>query len=555
MPASARLQDQNGYLFVKGCPIASSGVFQYSAAQVGLPGDLNRIVNVYRPPEAVADEEYLASLQVIPLINDHEMLSGFQGDNSATAPEAYGVDGVLFDVLYAAPWVRGDLKIFSRSMQADLSSGKKDLSLGYTCDFEIRSIVVDGVQCEVIQTNMRGNHIALVEVGRVPGARVLDGKRLCFDALSFSTFSLNGGFTMPTFKRKALDADVAATFAAQLQALLPTFEALMAQGTAVPAAGAAGDPAAAQAAPAAAQPAAAAPAQAAAPAAAATDPNAASAATAAPAAAAGETGTGEVAAEGASAGGAGDPATGAATGSAEGEEDGGDPNEIMKQICALVQQLQAAMGGGQAEAAPAAAAAPAQAAPAKKEGEGGDMGGEATGGEGGAATGGEAGAATTGEGNGATEDTVEGLEATVREGADEGGDPANAGGEGGQGTASAGPSAGKHTGADAALRNFYADAARKTSLVDRLRKVVGTFDGALDLARATASDVAAYGVTKLKLKCAKGQEVVALDAYLSGLEAARGATGADPTQSVSTQAADHAEPDSVVSAYLQKVSK
>jgi hypothetical protein len=174
------------------------------------------------------------------------------------------------------------------------------------------------------------------------------------------------------------------------------------------------------------------------------------------------------------------------------------------------------------------------------------MGGEATGGEGGEST--------TGEGNGEnTEDTIEGLEGTVREGADEG-DPANAGGEGGQGTASPGPSAGKHAGADAALRNFYADAARKTSLVDRLSKVVGAFDGALDLARATASDVAAYGVTKLKLKdVKKGQEVVALDAYLSGLEAARGGAVAAPTQ-VSTQAADSADAVSDVSAYFQKVS-
>lgn len=525
MPASARFQDHNGYLFVKGCPVASSGVFQYSAAQVGLPGDPNRIVNVYRPPEAVSDVEYIASLQLIPLINDHEMLSGFQGDTTATAPEDYGVDGILADVGYAEPWARGDIKIFARSMQADLSSGKKDLSLGYTCDFEIRSVVVDGVECEVIQTNMRGNHIALVEVGRVPGARILDGKRMCFDALSFSiqTNFDQRGFAMakPNVPRRAFDSNAAATVQALMKQLLPAFEQFMGEEAAEPAhAGAA--PAAA---PAAADPNAAA-------------ANAASAATAAPAAG-GETGTGEVAAEGASAA----PATPTAEG--EGETDTGAGGDIKQAAQAVMQAIQAFCAlmpeGGQAEAQPAAAA-PA-ATPAKKEGEGGDMGGEATGGEGGEST--------TGEPNGeSTEDALEGLEATVREGADEG-DPANAGGEGGQGTASPGPAAGKHTGADAALRNFYADLTRKTSLVDRLSKVVGAFDGALDIARATASDVAAYGVTKLKLKCAKGQEVVALDAYLSGLEAARGAAPANP---VSTQAADSADADSVVSAYLKKVS-
>jgi hypothetical protein len=532
MPASARFQDHNGFLFVKGCPIASSGVFQYSAAQVGLPGDPNRIVNVYRPPESVSDVEYIASLQLIPLINDHEMLSGFQGDTSATAPEDYGVDGILADVGYGAPWVHGDIKIFARSMQADLSSGKKDLSLGYTCDFEIRSIVVDGVECEVIQTNMRGNHIALVEVGRVPGARILDGKRMCFDALSFSTQTNfdQRGFAMakPNVPRRAFDSNAAATVQALMKQLLPAFEQFMGEEAA--------EPQHQGAAPAAAQPAA----QAADPTATAADPNAgaqaageaASAATAVPAAG-GETGTGEVASAGASSGGeagAAQPAS-AATGGAveqgEGETDGtGDPKAIIGQMIKLMQELGACLGGEE----PAASAAQPE----------GDMGGEASGGEGAESNAGEA----NGE---STEDAIEGLEAEVREGADEG----SSASEGGQGTASEGPAAGKHAGLDAALRNFYADAARKTGFVDRLSKVVGAFDGALDLARCTAFDVAAYGVKALKIKCPKGHEMTALDAHLSALESVRGASPANP---VSTQAADSAESDSVVSAYLKKVS-
>src|SRR5579864_5403441 len=98
---SARLQDPNGFLLVRGCPISSFGVFQYSAAQVGLKDvDPNKVVNVFRPESAVNDPELINSLQNVPLINDHEMLSGFQGDDTASAPEDYGVDGVLFDVAY-----------------------------------------------------------------------------------------------------------------------------------------------------------------------------------------------------------------------------------------------------------------------------------------------------------------------------------------------------------------------------------------------------------------------------------------------------------------------
>lgn len=550
MPASARLQDQNGYLFVKGCPIASSGVFQYSAAQVGLPGDPNRIVNVYRPPESVSDAEYLASLQLIPLINDHEMLSGFQGDTSATAPEEKGIDGVLFDVLYEQPWVKGSIKIFSRSMQADLSSGKKDLSLGYTCDFEVRTVVVDGVECEVIQTNMRGNHIALVEVGRVPGARVLDGKRLCFDSLSFS-ISTNidqRGYAMAKLNvpRRSFDANAAAQVQALMKQLLPAFEQFMGEEAAEPAHNGAAPAAGAAPAPAGTDPAAVA-----------TDPSAgaaageaASAATA-PAApvAGGETGTGEVAAEGATAGGAGAPAaapasaaTGGAVEQGEGETDtgGADPKAIVAQMIELFKQLGAALGGSEeaAPAQPAAAAAPATPAPAKKEGD--EMGAEASSGE-------------TGEPNGeSTEDAVEGLTAEVREGTDEG-EPGAASGEGGQGSASSGPAAGKHTGADSALRNFYADATRKARFVDGVSKLVGTFDGALDIASCTSTDVAVYGVKALKIKCPKGHESTALDAFLTAHENLRNGVVVQQNP-VPTQAADGADGDSVVSAYLKKVS-
>jgi uncharacterized protein len=538
MPQSARFQDQNGYLLIVGCPLASSGVFQYSAAQVGLPGDPNRIVNVYRPPEAVSDDEYIASLQVIPFINDHEMLSGFQGDNSAAAPESYGVDGVLFDVGFDAPWVRGDLKIFSRSMQADLAGGKKDLSLGYTCDFEVKTIVVDGVECEVIQTNMRGNHIALVEVGRVPGARVLDGKRLCFDALSFDAFSINGGFTMPKGRaRKALDADLGAQLAAQLKALLPTFEQFLnGAGTDPAAAGQAGAAGAgAQQAETATDPAA----TAAAPAAPATNPNASEAA---PAAQAGETGSGEVAAQ-----------TATAAQGGEGEEDtgGADPAAIAQQLIALLQKFVEATGGEQATTP--------QAGSGEGTGEAASGSGEASSGEGSGESETGDGESESGEGEGEgesteTQDETEGIDPSTEQGVD----PSTEGiadesaEEGGQGTAPQGPAAGKHTGADAALRRFYSDAARKTSLVERLSLVVGAFDGALDIARATAADVAAYGVKKLKLKCAKGSEVVALDAYLTGVEASHAAPAIAPASQ--TTAVDSAE-DSAVSAYLKQVTK
>jgi len=220
MAATSRKIDDNGFLLVEGCPITSFGIFVYSAGQVGLPGDPMRMVNVYRPESAVNNPATIASFMNVPLIDDHEMLSGFAGDKENTAPEDYGVSGVLTsNVYYAAPWMRGDLKVFSRQMRNDLAQGKKDLSLGYACDYEETPGVFEGQAYEVVQTNLRGNHIALVAEGRVPGARVLDG--LCFDHLCFDFKSSSKENTMTLKAKKAMDKAARDSAVAQLQTLIP----------------------------------------------------------------------------------------------------------------------------------------------------------------------------------------------------------------------------------------------------------------------------------------------------------------------------------------------
>ena len=121
------------------------------------------------------------------------------------------------------------------------------------------------------------------------------------------------------------------------------------------------------------------------------------------------------------------------------------------------------------------------------------------------------------------------------------------------GKASPGPTAGKHTGGpvgDAAIRAVHADISARNKLYDRLSKVVGAFDGAIDVSASTTADVAAYGIKKLKLKAPKGQEATALDAYLSGVEAARRSA---PQPSVSTtRAADSVSEVPAIAAYFKE---
>lgn len=174
--------DENGFLTVRGNPISSFGIFDYSAGQVGLPGDPMRIVKVYRPESAINNPDTIESFKDVPFIIEHAMLSGDNLDAQdeqagIVNPEDKGMDGVLTgNVYYDSPWLRGDLRVFTRKGRKAIEDGIVDLSLGFGCKFRHSPGKFDGQDYEVVQTDMRGNHIALVPEGRVAGARVLDAR-------------------------------------------------------------------------------------------------------------------------------------------------------------------------------------------------------------------------------------------------------------------------------------------------------------------------------------------------------------------------------------------
>lgn len=185
MAQSAQIIDENGYLLVKGCPVSSSGVFDYSAAQVGeTEGDPNRIVKVFRPEKSITDPELLKTLRSQPLIDDHTYLNGDPdaSEEDGMAPEDVGIEGIMTDnVYYADGWLRADIKVFTRRLRKAIQKGKTDLSLGYSCRFIYEPGTYNGEDYEYVQIDMRANHIALVDEARVAGARVLDG--LVFDSM------------------------------------------------------------------------------------------------------------------------------------------------------------------------------------------------------------------------------------------------------------------------------------------------------------------------------------------------------------------------------------
>ena len=157
-----RIYDPNLFFEVKDNPLSLVGVFPYLGASIGAP-DPNKIYMVYRPAEELSSEACINSFKLKPWINDHTML-GAQG----TPAEKVGVQGVIGENVYFKDnTLFGNIVVFSTSMAGLIDQGKKELSCGYTCRYEFVEGVFNGERFDAIQRDIRGNHLALVDDGRM----------------------------------------------------------------------------------------------------------------------------------------------------------------------------------------------------------------------------------------------------------------------------------------------------------------------------------------------------------------------------------------------------
>jgi hypothetical protein len=183
---SAQIKDLNGYIEIKNNPITKVGVFEYSGRQIDQDGtmglDPDKIYNVYRSEEELSKPETIASFRGLPLIDDHEMLG--VGIPGLMAPEEKGVHGVTgSDVRVENGYMLSTLRIFSEKLKKLNEDGKKDLSAGYYSVYDIESGNFKGQPYEIVQRQIRGNHLALVGEGRSgPDVSVLDHFKFTFDS-------------------------------------------------------------------------------------------------------------------------------------------------------------------------------------------------------------------------------------------------------------------------------------------------------------------------------------------------------------------------------------
>lgn len=177
-------EDINGYWLIPDNPMTKIGVFPYLGRQISPELEPDRIYQVLRPEEELTKQETLESLKLIPLINDHTMIGTQTGMKPA---EEVGVEGTTgTNVKVSGRLLTNDLKCYTENIKELISSGKKDLSMGYRCRYELTEGEFEGQHYDAIQRDIIFNHIALVDEGRMGSdVRVMDS--FTFDSISALT--------------------------------------------------------------------------------------------------------------------------------------------------------------------------------------------------------------------------------------------------------------------------------------------------------------------------------------------------------------------------------
>lgn len=149
----------DGYL-VADAKVARTGVQDYLGSELGRP-DMP-IVRLYRPPEEVFAQDAMHSYAYRPLTVEHpaQMV-----DASSWKAVSAGQTGA--EVVRDGEFVRVPLVLMDAAAIAAYESGKRELSMGYTAEIVFSDgVTPDGQAYDAVQTNLRMNHLALVDRAR-----------------------------------------------------------------------------------------------------------------------------------------------------------------------------------------------------------------------------------------------------------------------------------------------------------------------------------------------------------------------------------------------------
>lgn len=153
-----KVESAEGYLLCLNVPIARTGEQEYYGRELGLQDRAGELITVHRPDEEVFAPATIASFEGQPVTNEHPV-QDVDANNAAGLMKGFSMNvrrgnGDDSNKLLA------DLKITDPTLIAEIKNGKIEVSCGYDCTYTEQD---DG---SYIQSDIRGNHIAIVTAGR-----------------------------------------------------------------------------------------------------------------------------------------------------------------------------------------------------------------------------------------------------------------------------------------------------------------------------------------------------------------------------------------------------
>lgn len=141
--------------------LTRTGVFTYS--------DGVRTWREYRSPEEVFAADSLASFELVPVTDDHPP-EFVNAENAATYRKGRTAEG---SIQRAGNDMIGALVVDDAKLNRKIDDGKVQVSNGYECVVVWeQGVSPEGERYDARQTEIRGNHVAIVEAGRAGNARL-----------------------------------------------------------------------------------------------------------------------------------------------------------------------------------------------------------------------------------------------------------------------------------------------------------------------------------------------------------------------------------------------
>jgi len=155
----ATIDDDTGFLTAP-VSLARPGVQYYLGSDLGLKDRALERIGVFRPPEEVFNQDSINSFVNLVVTDNHPPTSV---DVSNVKRLQIGtVSGVDVD----DSLLSGVITITDQKTIKQIKDGKIEVSVGYSNDLEDRKGDFNGEDYEFVQTNIRANHLAIVDAGR-----------------------------------------------------------------------------------------------------------------------------------------------------------------------------------------------------------------------------------------------------------------------------------------------------------------------------------------------------------------------------------------------------